>query len=95
MLTFAPETPRSHCAAWPVEGSCTQRAHMTLGRHKRSSPTFSLPRERGQFSVHQVLAAPAGPERDRAIDEWCASVWDAFRDSTAEVADLLRQHGIG
>ena len=45
--------------------------------------------------MHQVLAAPAGPERDRAIDEWCASVWDAFRDSTAEVADLLRQHGIG
>jgi hypothetical protein len=40
------------------------------------------------------MAAQAGPERDKAIDTWCASVWDAFSDSHQEVEELLRQHDI-
>jgi hypothetical protein len=27
-------------------------------------------------------------------DEWCASVWEAFRDSRESVAQLLREYGI-
>jgi hypothetical protein len=42
-----------------------------------------------------VIAAPAGPERDRAIDEWCASVWKAYASSRQAVVELLTQYGIG
>ena len=77
------------------DGRQVQRVHMLLGRHKQPWPLFPLPRERGSITAAEVMAAPAGPERDRAIEAWCASVWDAFRDSHRRVAELLEQHGIG
>lgn len=76
-------------------GRQVQRVHMALARRRRRWPEFVLPRQRGAITVRQVMAAPAGPERDRAIDAWCASVWEAFRDNQEEVAELLRQYGIG
>ena len=76
-------------------GRQVQRVHMTLARQKRSWPSFALPQERGSVTASQVVAAPPGPERDQAIDAWCASVWDAFRDSHQAVAELLERHGIG
>jgi len=75
-------------------GRQVQRAHMALARHKRAWPTFGLPQVRGSITATHVIAAPAGPERDRAIDAWCASVWGAFRESHRAVAELLEQHGI-
>ena len=74
-------------------GRQVQRAHMALARHKTAWPSFALPRGRGVVTVREVIAVPAGPERDHAIDAWCASVWDTYRDSHSAVADLLRQHG--
>lgn len=71
-----------------------QRVHMALGRHKRPWPSFALPLERGTVTAVQVMATFAGPERDRAIDAWCASVWDAFRESHRVVAELLERHGV-
>jgi hypothetical protein len=41
-----------------------------------------------------VTLAPEGTERDAAIHAWCVSVWQAFAESGATVAELLRQHGI-
>lgn len=76
-------------------GRQVQRVHMTLARHKRSWPSFALPQERGSITASQVIAAPAGLERDHAIDAWCASVWDAFGESHRAVAELLEQRGIG
>jgi Family of unknown function (DUF5946) len=76
-------------------GRQVQRAHMMLARQKRSWPSFALPQERGSVTASQVVAAPAGPERDQAIDAWCASVWDAFGDSHQALTQLLEQHGIG
>lgn len=75
-------------------GRQVQRAHMALAWHKKSWPSFALSRERGAVTVVEVLAMSAGPERDRAIDAWCASVWDAFRASHQAVAERLEQHGI-
>ena len=75
-------------------GQQVQRVHMKLGRCKRNWPSFPLPRERGSVTATQVMSAPAGPDRDRAIHSWCASVWEAFRDSHRAVADLLHRHGI-
>jgi len=76
-------------------GRQVQRVHMILARHKRSWPSFALPPERGSITASRVVAAPAGPERDRAIDAWCASVWNAYRESHRAVTELLKQHGIG
>lgn len=70
-------------------GRHVQRVHMALARHERDWPSFALPHERGSVTASHVMEAPAGPERDRAIDAWCASVWDAFRESHNAIAKLL------
>ncbi len=75
-------------------GRQVQRAHMALARRKSIWPSFALPPERGAMTASQVMASPAGPERDRAIDAWCASVWHAFRGSRPAVAELLERDGI-
>src|SRR5580700_6662433 len=59
-------------------GRQVQKVHMELGRRKREWPNFSLPEDRGAVTVVVVLAAPAGTDRDVAIDDWCRSVWAAF-----------------
>jgi hypothetical protein len=77
-----------------LSGKQVQRVHMALARQKQRWPSFPLPAARGVLTADDVLAAPAGPERDRAIDAWCASVWDAFQDCRPAVAELLRQRQI-
>ncbi len=75
-------------------GRQVQRVHMKLGQRKRTWPSFPLPRGRGSVTASHVIAAPAGPERDQAIDFWCASVWGAFSDSHRAVVELMQYHGI-
>ena len=75
-------------------GKQVQRVHMDLARWKRPWPTLTLPSDRGSLTAADVLAVPAGPERDQAIDAWCVSVWQAFRDSRPAVVDWLRECGI-
>jgi hypothetical protein len=75
-------------------GRQVQRAHMQMAQRKRAWPRFDLPVERGSMTAVDVMAAPAGAERDRAIDVWCAVVWEAYRASAADVARLAREHGL-
>ena len=75
-------------------GKQVQRTHMTLAQRKRTWPTFALPRERGDLTVADVMTKDAGPDRDAAIDQWCASVWNAYRASHHAVIELLREYGI-
>lgn len=77
-----------------LSGRQVQRMHMALSKRRRKWPSFVLPRNRGSRTASWVMAAPAGAERDRAIDAWCASVWDAFSDSHVAVVELLRENGI-
>lgn len=72
-------------------GKQVQRVHMALGRQKRTWPAFRLPRERGGMTAADVMAAPPGSARDEAIDQWCASVWDAYRDNRDLVVDLVAE----
>jgi Family of unknown function (DUF5946) len=71
-----------------------QQAHMTLGRRKREWPRVYLPEDRGAITVADVLAVPAGPERDIAIDNWCRAVWTAFNDNRQSIIELLREYEI-
>ncbi len=41
------------------------------------------------MTATDVMRAPPGPERDRAIDAWCASVWSAYRDSARDAIATL------
>lgn len=73
-------------------GRQVQRTHMALAQRKQNWPSFALPHARGSINASQVMAKDAGAERDRAIDAWCASVWEAFSESRQAIAGLLAQH---
>jgi hypothetical protein len=73
-------------------GKKVQRAHMRLAQRKRDWPTFPLPDDRGSISVAEVLACPAGEARDKAIDDWCRSVWMAFRESHPLVRQQVSEY---
>ena len=77
-----------------LSGRQVQRAHMFLGRRKRTWPSFPLPEERGSLTATDVIAAEPGPERNRAIHAWCVSVWESYRESHQAVAELLKLHGV-
>ncbi|HVC18876.1 MAG TPA: DUF5946 family protein [Vicinamibacterales bacterium] len=92
-LTFALVGLYLHLEAGRT-GKQVQRAHMDLARRKQRWPSFPLPADRGSLTAADVMAVPAGPDRDGAIEAWCASVWHAYRESHDAVARLLRQHGL-
>ena len=75
-------------------GRQVQKVHMALGRRKREWPSVYLPEDRGSMTVADVLAAPPGPERDLAIDDWCRSVWTAFASNRRKIIALLREYQI-
>ncbi len=75
-------------------GREVQRVHMNLAKRKEPWRVFQLPKYRGAVTAADVLAAPEGEERDRAIELWCRSVWEAFGESRQSVIDLLRARGI-
>jgi hypothetical protein len=72
-------------------GRQVQQAHVRLARSRRTWPQFKLPVYRGDVTVSDVLVAPAGPERDAAIEKWSRSVWNAYRESHALVAKLFEE----
>jgi len=70
-------------------GREVQIAHVKLAKHRKQWPSFDLPEYRGNIRIFDVIAAPKGPERDKAIRKWSASVWKAYSKSHKEVADLV------
>ena len=75
-------------------GRQVQKVHAQLARRKRAWPVMHLPTDRGDMTVADVLAASAGTERDRSIDAWCVSVWNAFYASRPYILRLLQEHQI-
>ncbi len=74
-------------------GKQVQQAHMRLAKRKRIWPALPLPHDRGSATVLEVVAVPAGPGREKAIHEWCVSVWAAFQGCRGTVRELLREVG--
>jgi uncharacterized protein DUF5946 len=75
-------------------GRQVQRVHMRMARNNRPWPHVQLPVDRGAVTAATALEATPGSERDKAIESWCRSVWDAFRDSRGTIVELLRTCGI-
>jgi Family of unknown function (DUF5946) len=71
-------------------GRQVQRVHMLLARRSKQWPTFALPKHRGDVTVGDVVGVPPGPDRDRMIDAWCASVWEAYAASHGIVIELIQ-----
>jgi hypothetical protein len=71
-------------------GVDVQHVHRQMAREKKPWPPIALPRERGSLTAADVLEASPGLERDRAIDEWCRSVWTAYADARQTIVTLLR-----
>jgi hypothetical protein len=46
------------------------------------------------MTVRDVLAQPPGDRRDRAIETWVTSTWEACRDLRDDVERFLRSNGI-
>jgi uncharacterized protein DUF5946 len=73
-------------------GREVQRVHMLLGqpdkkdRGRKEWPGFPAPNHRGDTTVVDVMAA-AESERIAAIEIWCESVWNAWRESQQGVRD--------
>jgi hypothetical protein len=72
-----------------LTGREVQLEHMRLAKRRHVWPRVPLPASRGEMSAIQVMQSPPGPQRDAAIDAWCASVWDAYRGAEAAVVALL------
>lgn len=75
-------------------GAEVQKVHMRMAREKRQWPAITLPRKRGSVTAEDVLAVREGGARDDAIEEWCRSVWSAFRDNRQAIVELLREYRI-
>lgn len=71
-------------------GRQVQKFHMKLAKIRRPWVRPQLPKERGAITVRHVLAAAAGPSRDALIDSWCASVWEAWKESHDHIANLAK-----
>jgi len=44
------------------------------------------------MTAADVMRATPGPERDKAIDDWCLSVWNAFCANRPRVMALLAEY---
>ena len=66
-------------------------AHLHMAKETKRFPTITLPEDRGAITVSDVLAAPAGGDRDEMIRLWCISVWDAFSEKHRDIIALTEK----
>jgi Family of unknown function (DUF5946) len=79
------------CVEKGFTGKQVQRAHMQLAKQRKNWPRLTPPAKVGAISVADVLAAQAGPERDEMIRQWCASVWEAWKDTQEQIRRLVKE----
>lgn len=73
-----------------LTGKQVQRVHMVLAKHRKRWLTFPIPKTKASVTINDVLKAPPGSERDRAIRVWCESVWDAWKPAQDEIRSLVK-----
>ena len=73
-------------------GRQVQQLHVRLARQKLVWPRLALPEHGGELTTIDVLAAPVGVERERAIEAWCKSVWCVYSGNRATIDEFLGKH---
>ncbi len=70
-------------------GKEVQQEHVRHGKSKTAWPQLHIPRQRGSVTVADVMKAQPGKERDRMIDKWCLSVWEAWKTEDHSLVSLI------
>src|SRR5579883_2719534 len=78
-----PRRERNHDRVFAHRAVPGERARMALAREKVAWPRFELPRESAPVTARDVLNAEPGDERDAALKQWCAAVWESWRHAHA------------
>lgn len=73
-------------------GKEVQRAHMQFAKYKEKLPAITLPENRGEITVFDVLQTTEGEERDRKIEDWMQSVWNAYKNEQQKIKDFLEKY---
>jgi len=82
------------CVEKKFTGREVQLFHIKMAKNKKDWPEIILPEFRGEINIDQVLAVSPGPERDKIIHKWCASVWKAFGQNHRKIIHLVEQYSI-
>lgn len=72
-------------------GRQVQAAHGMFAARSKTWPRFEPPGRAGTMTVLDVLEAPPGELRDRALRRWGRSVWDDWAGEHARVASLVER----
>jgi hypothetical protein len=72
-------------------GRQVQLAHMKLAKNRKQWPKLLPPLERGNFRVEEAFHAQDDAARDEAINRWCASVWESWKDAQPAIRELVKQ----
>jgi len=72
-----------------LTGRQVQRVHQIVADRCPEWPRFALPADRGPMTVGDVVVEPPGDRRDRAIEAWAASTWQACRHRVREAVDAF------
>lgn len=71
-------------------GKQVQQAHMRMARQHKPWPRLPVPAQQASIGVADVVAAAPGAERDAMIHQWCAAVWETWRESRPQIAALAK-----
>ena len=74
-------------------GKAVQNAHVQLAQRKTLIPNVSLPTQRGDITIADVLQAAPGPARDAMIGQWCQSIWQACTPCHEAIKEYLLRQG--
>ncbi len=71
-------------------GRQVQKAHMHLAKRRKNWEQPAFPGGRGSIAISDVMAAPAGRQRDLLIREWCISMWNAWSKERIQIVTLVK-----
>lgn len=69
-------------------GKQVQMAHVQLSNTPKIFEPLDLPKDRGDYTIQDVLKHPPGKDRDEAIHKWCVCVWDIYKNQRTPVKEF-------
>jgi hypothetical protein len=72
-------------------GKQVQDAHKKLADQSKIWPIFSIPQKKARLTVADVLAR-SDEEKVSAIQEWCQSVWEIWKDEIQAIEELVNKY---